>query len=525
MTGVVSVVSRALAALGGPLTAGLVVVVGIVVGTAGVVVTRPQTPVGASAGSVAVYPCPRQGPPIAMLQAGQQLLVTGRLADGGWLRIHLPEPGRTEGWVEAAPLTVDGSVDALPVVACSPEAGAPSPAIAPAESFTAIVNATPSPGIPQPTPTPTPLPTASLAPTPSPTANVGPTLTGLAASARTISYDQGSYCPTAVKSATISVTAADPTGVASVTLYWRKPGSSAYAQTAMALASGSATNGVWRVTLSTASAGITTAGSLAYYVVAADAAGAKTRAPSSGSKTLSVAVCANTGPTISSVASSSGSNLYWDPLGVGSCQTATNITAAVSDIDTVASVTLFFQRPGSSSWSSKPMDNQTVAPKWYANLDTLGDKITIPNPPTGTLNWYIKAVDGKNKASQSKTYSTLIRRCDSEAVFDGVQPTSLTYSCGSATIQLQTYANDRDQPENGLKVVFYWTLSNPRTNPTPISGHMAASSSSGNSYFGTTATFNGKTFYYGRLSAYVVTTDKYGGTTTSPTYTTTMSCQ
>lgn len=512
VTGFASVVSRALAALGGPLTAGLVVVVGIVVGTAGVVVTRPQSPVGASAGSVAVYPCPRQGPPIAMLQPGQQLLVTGRLADGSWLRIHLPAPGRTEGWVEGAPLTVDGSVDALPVVACSPEAGAPSPAIAPAESFTAIVNATPSPGIPQPTPSPTP----SLAPTPSPTANVGPALTGLATSARTISYDQGAYCPSAVKAATISVTAADPTGVASVTLYWRKPGSSTYTLTAMAMASGSATSGVWRATLSTASAGITTAGSLAYYVVAADAAGAKTRAPSSGSNTLTVAVCANTGPTISSVASSSGSNLYWDPLGVGTCQTATNITASVADQDTVSSVTLYFRRPGSSTWSSKAMDNTTLPPKWYANLDTLGDQITIPSPPTGTVSWYIKAVDGKNKASQSKTFSTTIRRCDSPAViYVNSLTTSYTYCpqppSNTTSVALRWSFSIAD-PDTLTSATLTYQITNNATGQTQT--QTLTTSVSGQRFSITSGPIDGATFYGSNLVTWTITTtDLYGGHT------------
>jgi hypothetical protein len=48
---------------------------------------------------------------------------------------------------------------------------------------------------------------------------------------------------------------------------------------------------------------------------------------------------------------------------------------------------------------------------------------------------------------------------------------------------------------------------------------MSANTSKGNFYEGTTATFDGKTFYAAVVTAYAVTTDKYGGTTTSPTST------
>ena len=517
MSAVGAWLARAFASLGGPQTAVAVLVAGVVAGgLGGYAITNSQRASSPTANAVAVFPCPNQGPALLTVAGGQQLLVTGRLADASWLRIHLPEPGRTEGWVKAGPLTVNGSVDSLPVVSCEAVAGPPSPAIAPYESMTAVVNATPSPG---PTPTPSP------SPTPSPTPNAHPVVTALTASTGKISYDQGSYCPTAVTKVTFSVKASDASGIASVALWWRAPGASRFTPAAMTRTAGTATSGTWQASLDTTANGLTTAGNLNYYALATDTAGATTQLPSPGSKFITVAICSNTGPSITSVTSSSGSSLYWDPLGVGSCQTATNITTAVKDIDGLKSVTLFFRRPGSSTWSSKAMDNQTVPGKWYANLDTLGDKISIPSPPTGTLSWYIKATDNKNLASQTRTSSTTIRRCDSEATFDGVFPTSSAYSCTTATISIATYANDRDQPENGLKVVFYWTLSNPRTNPTPISGHMSASFEKGNYYQGTTASFNGKTFYYGVLTVYAVTTDKYGGTTTSRTYTTTMACR
>jgi hypothetical protein len=178
------------------------------------------------------------------------------------------------------------------------------------------------------------------------------------------------------------------------------------------------------------------------------------------------------------------------------------------------------------------MNNTTVKGKWYANLDTLGDQISIVSPPTDALSWYIKAVDTKGKASQTKTASMTIRRCDTEAVFrtptgsPGVFPTSASYSCTSATIAIATYASDPDQPENGLKVVFYWSLSNPRIPSTPpVSGRMTADLEKGNYYQGTTAAFIGKSFYAGLLTVHAVTTDKYRGTTTSSTGTYQMACR
>ena len=184
MSAIGSWFARAIAAVGGPQTAAVVLVAGLLVGGAGgaLIATNAHKASTGAAGTVSVYPCPNQGPALLTIANGDQLLVTGRLADDSWVRIHLPTPGRTEGWVEAGPLTVNGSVDTLPVATCAAEAGAPSPAVVPVESLTAIVNATPSPGptptlrpspspspTPKPTPKPTPRPTPRPTPTPTPT--------------------------------------------------------------------------------------------------------------------------------------------------------------------------------------------------------------------------------------------------------------------------------------------------------------------------------------------------------------------
>jgi hypothetical protein len=512
-----AVFSRVLGAMGGPGTAAIMAG-GIVVGAlgGGLVAGGGSSQPASATGSLAVYPCPGTGAPLTMIQAGQKLLATGRTEDSTWLRIHFPEPGRTEAWVEAGPLQVQGSIAGLPVAECAPETAAATPSFGPAPTLTAVLD-TP------PTAAPTTEPTA--APTPTGTPDKAPSLTALTVSTNKLSYDTGNYCPGAVNKATFTVKATDDVGIAKVTLFWREPGAGSFAQTAMTRTAGNARNGTWSATLGTVTDGITAAGTLSFYAVGTDSSGATKRIPVKGSDSISVKVCVNTGPTISGAASSSGSSLYWDPLGVGSCQTATNITATIKDSDGIKSATLFFKRPGSSTWSSKAMDSNTVKGKWYANLDTLGDKIFIPNPPTGTLRWYIKAVDGAGLSSQMSSRTITVKRCDTEAQFDGVFPTSSGYPCTSTRITIGTYADDQDQPEYGLKVVFHWKLENRRTNPKPVSGTITARRVGNFNYYeGRTALFDGKTFYSGFLTVYAVTTDKYGGTTTSPVDTYNMSC-
>lgn len=505
--------SQVVGSLGGAPTAAALVAGGIVVGAlGGGAVSGGVFSGGSSAtgtGELAVYPCPDVGPALFTVPGGQAFLVTGKTGDGAWLRIHNPLPGRTEAWVETDPLTLEGALADLPVAECAPEIEAAAAAVSPNPSLTALQMNSPSP---------------SPTPSPAPTENPRPSLKTLTASTGKISYDTASYCSKAVKAVTFKVKASDASGVAGVTLFWRKPGAETYAQAVMSRTAGTAESGTWQATLDTTKDGITEAGKLAFYAVAADGDGATRRLPGKGAETITVAVCANTGPTIKSASSSSGSSLSWDPLGVGRCRTATSITAAVSDVDGIESVSLFYRRPGSTTWSSKPMTK--AGGKWSANLDTLGDKITIPDPPTGNLRWYIKAVDKKGVASQTKATSITVRRCDSEAAFDNVFPTGSTYTCtAAATISVETYANDADQPADGLNVVFHWTLVNPRTGAGPISGKMTANTTRGNYYRGTTGSFNGQTYYSGRLTVYAVTTDRYGGTTKSATETYLMSCR
>ena len=93
---------------------------------------------------------------MAEVGSGQRMLATGRTADGAWLRVHFPAPGRSEGWVEAAAIHLERAPDSLPVAGCVAEAGAPAP-VAEASSTITQQNS-PSPPAAQPAATPTPTP-------------------------------------------------------------------------------------------------------------------------------------------------------------------------------------------------------------------------------------------------------------------------------------------------------------------------------------------------------------------------------
>lgn len=503
MSAIGSALARAIAALGGPQTAVIVVVAGVVVGGVGgaaIAVSQRSSTGGTTEASVSIYPCPNQGPAITTASSGQQLLVTGRLADDSWVRIHLPEPGRTEGWVETGPLTITGSIDSLPVATCAPEAAVPAPAVLPVPSLTAVVNATPSPA-------PTPVPT------PSPTANTPPTLAGLAASPKTISYDQGSYCPSAAHSTVISVKAGDAAGITGVALWWKVPGAAAFTSTPMTMSSGSATSGTWQATLDTVANSITKAGTLAFYAIATDIGGATAKLPAKGSTGLTVAVCANRGPSITGSSSNAGT-MYWNPLGVVgvACPTATSITANVSDIDGVKSVTLFYRKPGSSSYASKAMtaNGQTYS----AGLDTGADGITIPTPPTGSLAWYIKAVDNKNVAAQTKASTITIRRCDSPARFFVNALGKTQYPFGTNNTFNLVWSTSITDPDNLTQETVSFTITN-NASGVSASGTFTVSVT-GQRMTLTSGPLNGPDFVGSDTVTWTITThDQYGGTSTS----------
>src|SRR5690242_16086542 len=141
MSAVGAFVAKVVGSVGGPVVTGAIVVGGIAAGAVGGGLIASGGGQQASAGSeLAVYPCPNTGPQIAVIKAGQQVLATGRNADSTWLRIHFPEPGRAEAWVEAGPLTVDGATSSLPVADCIPELAIAAPSTGAQESNTPTGN-------------------------------------------------------------------------------------------------------------------------------------------------------------------------------------------------------------------------------------------------------------------------------------------------------------------------------------------------------------------------------------------------
>lgn len=510
-------VGKAVGGLGGPAATTVIVVAGLAAGAlGGGFVANGGFSGGqsaSSAGKLAVYPCPETGPVIATISAGQQVLTTGRNEDGSWLRIHFPAPGRTEAWVEAGPLTVDGTVSTLPAATCEPElAIAPPSGILPEESMTAVQNNPPketaSPG-------PTPTATATAGPTTRPTTapNTRPSVASLTASTRQISFDTGKYCPNAVQRVTFRVRATDNAGVTGVMLDWRKPGAGAFTETPMTRVSGNARDGVWQVTLDTAANGINQAGTLSYFAVARDAAGLQRRIPATGSSSIQVKVCKNTGPTVNAV-SQQGNTLFWDPLGSpANCQTATNIIATIKDVDGIKSAILFYRPPGSSSYRSETMDNTTVPGKWYANIDTLGDKIFLPAPPpprTGSLRWFVRATDKTGLVTNMPAKTIAIKRCDTPATTNVQGPTALCLAQGGTF-----YATSSDPDGiNGSSAVLSYTYTRTNGAKRTVVVPMSLSDTSGSRYFYLVNVKPDATWKPSQsVSWYVQTTDIWGGKT------------
>jgi PKD repeat protein len=126
-----------------------------------------------SVSEVAMISCPGDGSQVGVIRLGDQVLVTGRTADGAWVQVQYGGPGLARAYVPAGALTVAGDVATLPVVDCDAR-----PAAGPRASLTAILDTPPS--------TQTPSEAPSVAPTssPTPTATATATATALPATAR-----------------------------------------------------------------------------------------------------------------------------------------------------------------------------------------------------------------------------------------------------------------------------------------------------------------------------------------------------
>jgi hypothetical protein len=306
MIGPTALLTKSIAAVGGAPAAGGILVVGAVAGgvigaTVGGAFDQPP-----SATDLAIYPCPNAGPPLLHVPLGQHVLATGKTADGTWIRIHFPAPGRTEAWVQAGALKFQGPIDTLPIADCLPEVAlllpavpsatdtlagsfdptaappsAPPPSTAPSTSAsaapsqatkppTATPNTSPRPTTAPPTPTPTPTPVPDTTP---------PTLSAPATSS-TFMYRSGHCGPLAV---TLSVAAVDDrAGALSVKLWFRIPGGLIFKSKTMIPVVGAANR--YSATVDASGDGIMESGDLNYYFTATDAAGNQARLPTSGSQ-------------------------------------------------------------------------------------------------------------------------------------------------------------------------------------------------------------------------------------------------
>jgi len=246
----------------------------------------PAGPPPVVARTLAVVGCPGAGSLVAVAQPGQQMLVTGRSADGAWLRIYVPGPASNDGWVPASSVNVLADASGLPVAGCA-EVAAATGTPGPTATAKVLATATPTPAAtPKATPKPTPTPTPTAPPTaaPTPTPNVGPTFAmqpvSDVASINTNPLGTGS-CTLALGTG-LTTRVSDPDGIAGIQLWVRKPGAATYKRLSHDFTNN---GGTWNDFINAKDDGVTTAGTLSYYALATDTKGAKTK-----SKTRSIKI-------------------------------------------------------------------------------------------------------------------------------------------------------------------------------------------------------------------------------------------
>jgi hypothetical protein len=492
MSALGAAVGKAVGAIGGPQVAAVVLAGGLVVGgLAGGVIVRGGGASGPGAPTTAklsIYPCPGAGPVLATVGSGQQFLVTGRLADGSWVRIYWPLPDRSEAWIKSAPLQYQGTLDSVPVVTCAPVV-APLAIVAPSESQTPTEDNSPSPP-------------PSSAPTSTPR-NGGPSLARLAASPGTIAGGPQRYCQNTARTATFTVKATDADTVKSVVLSFREPNANAFATKPMTKVSGD----TWQATLGTDVDGITGAGTIRYFVSATDANASpkSSRLPAAGFRTIDVAGCANQGPTLASLRVSPGT-VHTNP---GACQSSpqtATISVNATDVDQLSAVTLFYRLPGDGTFRKQAMASN--GDRWSAKVTPNNQK---PNAD-GRASFYVSATDKTGKSSKTGTSTFSVNRCNYPADF-GTVNWDTNQACDSATTAFASIngAFDRDGlTGSSAKVVYSYT-------PKGGSRKTATRSIAQTQVIGDKHYYSGQITLKGlaagsSISFHVTLTDKYGHT-------------
>jgi hypothetical protein len=201
-----------------------------------------------------------------------------------------------------------------------------------------------------------------------------------------------------------------------------------------------------------------------------------------------------------------------NPLGTGTCiySQVVQITTAANDPDGIASIQLWVQRPGSTSYVRLSHDFTEKEPIWYNSISTANDKVVTD----GTLFYRAVAIDTKGVSTTSLSGSLIVKRCDTEASISGginVTPTNgiyYIYSCDSFTIPWRFFVSDPDGV-SGVKMSY--SLSH--LNKTTLSGKITLGHLLRSLFWTGSATFPHS--YYGKntVTWTVTSTDPHTGTT------------
>jgi hypothetical protein len=170
----------------------------------------------------------------------------------------------------------------------------------------------------------------------------------------------------------------------------------------------------YSATLSVEADGLTTAGSLTYYVMAKDRSpdAPATRIPG-GTKSIAVKAC-NLPPAFSD--SGSESPLYVPTVGSGcpaGVQTTINLRIYVYDPDDAVSKVIFYYKPyGSSSWYSLALKLAFggYTSRWDGALSNANFP-TLPSQGPFSADWYVRMTDAGGMVGTSSVMTLAEEGC------------------------------------------------------------------------------------------------------------------
>lgn len=186
--------------------------------------------------TVGYHRCPADDLVLATFHGGDRVYAVGRTEDAAWIAVRAPVDVAASVWVPAGSLAADGDLGALPVTTCAPSG---SPSSAPTDQTAGTSTAPPpstaggaEPGTTGSTfPSTTGPPTTDSTELPSTTGPVtfpsttgapdtaGPTIGPINVQPTTV-FEDGPSCVRLARTATVTVTVTDPSGVGRVSLRW-----------------------------------------------------------------------------------------------------------------------------------------------------------------------------------------------------------------------------------------------------------------------------------------------------------------